>query len=159
VLCERIGRLKRALDWLRTKLPGAVEAQRSMIELGQPEIRVHRQCELTGLHRSSLCRQPAGESQYNPMVMRLLARQYARMPFSGGTRMTAWLRRKTHAVHPKRVRRLLGLKGLQAVYRRPSTSTTPPCCGASRSCTLGRFGVLTSSMYRCGEGFCTRRRS
>ena len=36
--------------------------------------------------------------------------------------MTAWLRRMGRRVNRKRVRRLMRAMGLQAIYRRPSTS-------------------------------------
>ena len=93
-----------------------------MIERGQPEISIRRQCELIGLNRSSFYYQPVGESEYNLLLMRLLDRQYTRVPFYGWPRMTAWLRREGHAINPKRVRRLMRLMGLQAIYPKPRTS-------------------------------------
>jgi len=97
-----------------------------MIERGHPELSVRRQCELIGLNRSSFYYQPAGESEYNLLLMRLLDRQYTRTPFYGWPRMTAWLRREGHSVNPKRVRRLMRLMGLQAIYPKPKTSTPTP---------------------------------
>ena len=97
-----------------------------MIERNHPELSVRRQCELIGLNRSSLYYQPVGESAYNLRLMRLLDEQYTRTPFYGWPRMTAWLRREGHEVNPKRVRRLLRLMGLQAIYPKPKTSTPAP---------------------------------
>jgi len=54
--------------------------------------------------------------------MRLLDEQYTRTPFYGVPRMTAWLRRQGYVVNPKRVRRLMRLMGLTAVYPKPWTS-------------------------------------
>ncbi|MFC1601395.1 IS3 family transposase, partial [Candidatus Sumerlaeota bacterium] len=48
--------------------------------------------------------------------------EYTRHPFYGVPRMTAWLRSQGHAVNPKRVRRLMGLLGLAAIYPKPRTS-------------------------------------
>jgi putative transposase len=54
--------------------------------------------------------------------MRLLDEQYTRTPFYGVERMTAWLRQQGAAVNPKRVRRLLRLMGLEAIYPKPRLS-------------------------------------
>jgi len=56
------------------------------------------------------------------MLMRLLDEQYTKTPFYGIRKMTAYLRELGHAVNPKRVRRLLRLMGLEAVYQKPNTS-------------------------------------
>jgi putative transposase len=40
--------------------------------------------------------------------------------------MTAWLRGRGHRVNPKRVRRLLRLLGVEAIYPKPATSTPTP---------------------------------
>lgn len=77
---------------------------------------------LLGLSRSSWYYQPAGESAENLAVMRLIDAQYTRTPVYGWPRMTAWLRQQGHAVNGKRVRRLMRLMGLQAIYPRPRTS-------------------------------------
>jgi putative transposase len=50
--------------------------------------------------------------------MALIDRQYTARPFYGSRRMTAWLRREGHAVNRKRVRRLLGIMGLEAIHPR-----------------------------------------
>lgn len=54
--------------------------------------------------------------------MRLLDEQFTKTPFYGVERMTAWLRQQGHAVNPKRVRRLLRLMGLEALYPKPHLS-------------------------------------
>lgn len=97
-----------------------------MIEREHPEFSMRRQCELIGLSRSSLYYQPVGESAYNLRLMRLLDEQYIRTPFYGWPRMTAYLRREGHLVNPKRVRRLMTLMGLRAIYPKRKTSTPAP---------------------------------
>lgn len=54
--------------------------------------------------------------------MRLIDEQYQRTPFYGWPRMTAYLRRQGYEVNHKRVQRLMGLMGLQAVYPKPRAS-------------------------------------
>lgn len=70
------------------------------------------------LHRSAWYYQPTGESEYNLQLMRLIDEQYTRTPFYGWPRITAQLRRQGHLVNGKRVRRLMQLMGLQAIYPR-----------------------------------------
>jgi putative transposase len=54
--------------------------------------------------------------------MRLIDEEYTRHPFYGIERMTAVLRRQGHAVNPKRIRRLMRLMGLEALYPKPNLS-------------------------------------
>ena len=69
-----------------------------------------------GLSRSSLYYLPSGETSYNEQLMSLIDEQYIRTPFYGVDKMTAWLRREGHRVNFKRIRRLMRLMGLEAVY-------------------------------------------
>lgn len=93
-----------------------------MVEVGHPTLSIRRQCALLGLNRSSWYYQPAGESEGNLALMRLIDEQYLRTPLYGWPRMTAWLQQQGHAVNSKRVRRLMRLMGLQAIYPQPNTS-------------------------------------
>lgn len=88
---------------------------------------MRRQCQLLGLHRSTLYYQPVPatgeEVDLNLALMRRLDEQYTATPFYGVRRMTAWLCTQGYAVNPKRVRRLLRQMGLEAIYPGPHTST------------------------------------
>src|SRR3954462_12158344 len=88
---------------------------------GEP-LSVRRQCELLGLNRSSLYYAPAPETADNLRLMRLLDEQYTACPFYGSRRMTAWLIERGEGVNRKRVRRLLRVMGLEAIYPRPRLS-------------------------------------
>ena len=59
-------------------------------------------------------------------LMALIDQQYLKTPFYGSRRMTAWLSNHGHQVNRKRVRRLMQLIGLEAIYRRPNTSKPNP---------------------------------
>lgn len=85
-------------------------------------ISISRQCELLGLSRSAYYYEPLGEGEFNLEVMRRIDEQYTRCPFYGVPRMAAWLRREGYGVNPKRVRRLMRLMGLEAVYPKPRLS-------------------------------------
>jgi len=93
-----------------------------MIEPDHPGLSVTRQCELVGVPRSSLYYQPRGESQENLELMQRMDEVYTRWPFYGVRRMTAYLRRQGYTVNPKRVRRLMRLMGLEAIYPRKRLS-------------------------------------
>ena len=55
-------------------------------------------------------------------MLRLIDQQYLERPFYGSRRMTVWLRNQGYRVNRKRVRRLMGIMGLKAIYRGPRTS-------------------------------------
>jgi putative transposase len=77
---------------------------------------------LLGVSRASWYYEPAGESQENLRLMRLIDEQYTRAPFYGRRRMTAWLRDRGHDVNRKRVTRLMQVMGIEAVYPKPNLS-------------------------------------
>ena len=69
---------------------------------GHAAISLRRQCELVGLQRSSWYSQPAGESELNLRLMRLLDEQYLLTPFYGWPRMTVWLQNQGYKINGKR---------------------------------------------------------
>jgi putative transposase len=83
---------------------------------------VRRQCELIGLNRSTLYYEPVPETAENLELMRLIDEQYTRHPFYGSRRMTRWLVRQGREVNRKRVQRLMGAMGLEAIYPKPNLS-------------------------------------
>lgn len=54
--------------------------------------------------------------------MRMIDEQYLRTPFYGSRRMTVWLTTQGEEVNRKRVRRLMVLMGLEAIYPKPRTT-------------------------------------
>jgi len=93
-----------------------------MIEVEHPVLSVRRQCDLLALARSGLYYEPQGESAENLALMRLLDEAYTAWPFYGVRKMTAHLAREGQAVNVKRVRRLMRLMGLEAIYPRKRLS-------------------------------------
>lgn len=83
---------------------------------------MRRQCELLDLPRSTYYYQPAGESEENLHLMRMLDKQYLQTPFYGSRRMAAWLVEQGYNVNRKRVQRLMRQMGMEALY--PKRSTT-----------------------------------
>jgi putative transposase len=85
-------------------------------------IPMRRQCDLLGLARSSYYYSSHRDDSYNLQVMNLIDEQFTRTPFYGVERITAWLHRQGEEVNRKRVRRLMRLMGLEAVYPKPRLS-------------------------------------
>ncbi len=92
------------------------------MELAHPAISIRRQCELLGVNRSGLYYQPLGERAENLKLMRLIEEEYPRHPFCGSRRLMRWLHDQGYAVGRHRVRRLMGLVGLEALYPKPKLS-------------------------------------
>jgi putative transposase len=95
-----------------------------LVEPGHAVLSVRRQCALLGLSRASLYYEAAGEGADDLAIMRRLDAEYTAHPFYGSRRMTAWLRTEGYAVNRKRVRRLMGVMGLEAIYAKPRTTVT-----------------------------------
>lgn len=89
-------------------------------------IPVSRKCELLGLSRASYYYQSEKDDSYNQLLMKLLDEQFTKTPFYGVLKMTAWLKIKGHAVNEKRVRRLMRLMGLEAIYPKKRLSKSTP---------------------------------
>ncbi len=85
-----------------------------------------RQCRLLGLSRAALYYRAVEVGAYQLELMALIDRQYLRTPFYGSRRMTVYLREQGHQVNRKRVKRLMQLMGLEAIYQRPRTSRPAP---------------------------------
>lgn len=90
------------------------------------DLSLRTQCDLLGVNRSGLYYEPVPVSDENLLYMRLLDEQYTEDPTYGVLRMTAHLRRQGYPVNEKRVRRLLRIMGLEAVYQKPDTRRSNP---------------------------------
>jgi len=100
--------------------------KRQKVNTANSMISVVRQCDLLGLNRSSYYYRSERDDSYNEYLMRLIDEQYTRTPFYGVPKMTAWLCREGHRVNEKRIRRLMRLMGLEAVYPKPRLSRSCP---------------------------------
>lgn len=97
-----------------------LEDRRKMIEKDHPIFSIAEQCRILNIHRSGLYYQPLGESEENLILMRLIDEQYLSAPFYGFRKMATYLREECGLnVNRKRVRRLMRLMGLSAIYSKP----------------------------------------
>ncbi len=78
------------------------------------------------LNRSSLYYKKAEIDVQDLELMKLIDEQYLATPFYGRRRMTKALQNKGYNVNRKRVRRLMSLMGIEALYRKPRTSKPAP---------------------------------
>jgi putative transposase len=96
------------------------------IERPHPQLSIVKQCALLKVPRSTLYHEPKPESDANLALMRRIDELYMKWPFYGARRMTEQLRREGVAVDRKRVRRLMRLMGIEAIYQKPNTSRSHP---------------------------------
>ena len=104
----------------------SVEQRRAAVDCQHPLLSVVRQCKLLDVNRSSLYYQPVEVSEEELTLMKLIDRQYLATPFYGARKIAAWLKSQGYTVNRKRVRRLMQVMGLKAIYRRPRTSKPAP---------------------------------
>ena len=97
-----------------------------MVDLAHRRLSLVRQCRLVSIARSSFYYKGTGESPLNLRLMRSIDTQFLETPFYGSRKMQRWLRRQGDTVSRKRVRRLLRLLGLHAVFQRPRTAQSHP---------------------------------
>ena len=100
--------------------------RKAMIRRDHPELSLSRQCRLLSISRSSYYYQAKGESPENLMLMRRIDELFMKYPFYGSRQMARQLRREGIEVGRHRVRRLMRLMGLEAIYQAPRTSDPHP---------------------------------
>ena len=103
-----------------------MERRRAAVDRRHPSLSVVRQCHLLDISRSGLYYRPVGISEEDLTLMKLIDRQYLVTPVYGARRMAAWLKNQGYRVNRKRVRRLMRIMGLSAIYRHPRTSQPAP---------------------------------
>lgn len=121
-----VGQLTVEVDWLKKNLASnePLEVRKAMVERNNPEITVKRQSVLLSVNRTSVYRpsKEQRESEENVQLMHRIDEIYMKHPYFGYRRMTGFLRDQGHAVNRKRVRRLMQVMGLEAVYSKPNLS-------------------------------------
>lgn len=97
-----------------------------MIDTTNDNLSITKQCQLLSLSPSSLYYKPTGETSFNLELMELIDKQFLQTPYYGSRQMTRYLKRLGYNVGRKRMRRLMGLLGVRAVYQTPRTSIPHP---------------------------------
>jgi putative transposase len=104
----------------------SIARRKEQVEPGHDRLSISRQCKLLSLQRSAYYYQPVAEKPQNLELMRLIDEQHLNTPWYGARQMTRHLRRDGHKVNRKRIRRLIRLMGLSAIYQKPNTSRPHP---------------------------------
>ena len=100
--------------------------RKAMIRRGHPGLSLGRRCRLLSISRSSFYYAPKGESPENLALMRRIDELFMKYPFYGSRQMVRQLWREGICVGRHRVRRLMRLMGLEAIYQAPRTSMPHP---------------------------------
>jgi putative transposase len=88
----------------------------------EDSLSIRKQCEILSVNRSSLYYAPVGESEENLEIMRKIDEHYLDHPTEGVIRVQDFLFALGFVVNHKRVRRLLRLMGLMAIYPKRNLS-------------------------------------
>ncbi len=100
--------------------------RKAMIARDHSGLSLSHQCRLLTISRSSFYYAPKGESPANLALMRRIDGLFMNYPFYGSRQMVRQLRREGVCIGRHRVRRLMRLMGLEAIYQAPRTSTPHP---------------------------------
>ncbi len=95
-------------------------------EPSKATVSVSRQCKLLNISRSSVYYRPVGESAETLDLMRKIDELFTAYPFYGSRQMKRALAHSGVMVGRHRVRRLMRLMGLAAIYQKPNTSDPHP---------------------------------
>ena len=98
----------------------------ALVDRDDQVVPVVAQCRLLKVARSSLYYRPAPVSADDLAVMRRMDELHLAWPFYGSRRMTAVLRREGWPVNRKRIKRLMRIMALEAIYQKPNTSRKHP---------------------------------
>jgi putative transposase len=85
-----------------------------------------RQCQLLELSRSTAYYQPTPVSSAELALRRRIDELHLAYPFAGARMLRDLLRREGHTIGRKRVRTVMARMGLDALYRKPTTSQRHP---------------------------------
>jgi putative transposase len=100
--------------------------RKAMIAPDRPGLSLGRQCRILSISRSSFYYAPRAESAENLALMRRIDELFLKYPFYGSRQMARQLRREGISAGRHRVRRLMRLMGLEAIFQAPRTSTPHP---------------------------------
>ena len=100
--------------------------RKAIITRDHSGLSLSRQCGLLSISRSSFYYVLKGESPENLALMRRIDELFLKYPFYGSRQMVRQLRREGLCIGRHRIRRLMRLMGLEAIYQAPRTSTPHP---------------------------------
>lgn len=103
-------------------MPSSSVEKRKLVDIKMKKITVRRQCELLGISRSIVYYKSSAGNSNDASLMRFIDREHILHPFYGYRKITRFLRTLDYMVNAKKVRRLMGLMNIRAIYRAPRTT-------------------------------------
>lgn len=100
--------------------------RREMIKPDHPKLSLSTQFCALNISRSTLYYRPLPASEETLSLMKEIDKLFTKYPFFGSRQISSWLARGGIRTVRHRVRRLMRLMGLEAVYKRPKTSQPHP---------------------------------
>ena len=100
--------------------------RRGMIRKENTDLSLTRQCKLLKISRSSIYYTPIGLDPATVGLMHEIDRIFTKYPFFGNRQIAAYLPQSGFSAGRHRVRRLMGIMGLQAIYKGPNISKKHP---------------------------------
>ena len=97
-----------------------------MIRKENTKLSLTRQCKLLKISRSSIYYVPVGVNAETLKLMHEIDRVFTKYPFFGSRQIAAYLPQSGFSAGRQRVRRLMDIMGLQAIYKGPNTSKKHP---------------------------------
>jgi putative transposase len=140
-------------------------ARLSLVDRSEPDRPIAAQCRLLKVARSTLYYRPLPARVDDLRLMRWLDEQFLKTPFYGSRRMVAVMQRDGFVVNRKRVKRLMRVMGIEAIYQktqyqsRPSGAQGVPLPAAGSDNRPAEPGVVRRH-YLCanGQGVCVSGR-
>lgn len=104
----------------------SISRRRNMVDGNHEKLSISRQCNLLKISRSGMYYKKTGESPYNISIMHEIDKAATEWPFFGVRQMRRHLNRLGFPVGNKRVRRLMRIMNLKAIYQKPRTTIADP---------------------------------
>ena len=93
--------------------------RREMIRKENTKLSLTRQCKLLKISRSSIYYTPVGVDAETLKLMHEIDRVFTKYPFFGSLQIAAYLPQSGFSAGRHRIRRLMNIMGLQAIYKGP----------------------------------------
>lgn len=95
-----------------------------LIDFNNSELSIQKQCNLLSIPRSSFYYKSIKEEDIDNWLMNEIYEIWMKYPFYGYRRITAILNRSGYHVNNKKIRRIMILMDLQAIYPKKKTTFT-----------------------------------
>jgi putative transposase len=119
---SKIGKLAVENDFVTRAEAISPTERKAMIRKDHADLSLTKQCKLLKISRSSLYYMQVGVNAKTLKLMNEIGRVFTKYPLFGSRQIAAYLSRNGFHAGRDRVRRLMGIMGLQAIYKNPNMS-------------------------------------